>query len=98
MGVWVCVFVCAYLHVCVCVGELCYWICGLYLLNGQDQVEKGIMFTEADRVELHNAVTAEMEDLADKASTGYARRHEGFFFCIMFNYFQTESSLLPWFR
>ena len=29
------------------------------------------MFTEADRVELHNAVTAEMDDLADKASKGY---------------------------
>ncbi len=81
--VWVCecVCLCAHIYMYVCVGELC-WIWGLYLLNGQDQVEKGIMFTEADRVELHNAVTAEMEDLADKASTGYARRHEGFFFFV----------------
>ena len=38
----------------------------------QDQVDKGIMFTEPDRVELHSAVVTEMEDLAGKASKGYA--------------------------
>jgi hypothetical protein len=30
------------------------------------------MFTEADRVELHSAVSLDMDDLAEKASKGYA--------------------------
>ena len=48
------------------------WVCAVYICFLQDQVDKGIMFTEADRVELHNAVTTEMVDLAGKASKGYA--------------------------
>ena len=59
---------------------------------GQDQVEKGIMFTEADRVELHNAVTAEMGDLADKASKGYVFR---VFDRPLIKYCQTECFILP---
>ena len=36
----------------------------------QDQVAKNVMFTESDRVALHQAVTDEMTELADKASKG----------------------------